>query len=279
MEDIMTYLQGYALSIKTGGEFLREKNTGNERQVYLPFNKEYGIQLKNKTNKRAKFQVRIDGKLTAPEICWFIASPGEKFLLERFMLDGNMDKGEKFKFVAAEGSGEEPGESDNGLIEITILPEKDYPFKTSRSFLRSKSSDHQQQQQRRIVPFSEDPHKMYGTSIDINSSGNLFDDNPKLLNPSSAELESLAQDFMESLQDVQEGVTVGGSKSNQSFREAAAFKTEGKVVLSIRMKSTQPVKSEFAEDCPACDGRKWQQDFKGIKQRCPMCQGKGRIQL
>ena len=81
-------------AIKVGGKILRE--TSNV--VSLPFSSEYSIYLKNLNSVRALVRVSIDG-VDATEGVWLIIEANSTLELERFIRDGNFNKGNKLKFI------------------------------------------------------------------------------------------------------------------------------------------------------------------------------------
>ena len=120
----MMFQNGFCLAVKDSkGNILRESNG----QVYLPFHSEYSLLLKNTKSMRAAVKVRIDGMdaLGGDEI---IVPAYGSTVLERFMLDGNLSTGKRFKFVPATDSGvQDPTSGDNGLVEAMFQEEYVYP--------------------------------------------------------------------------------------------------------------------------------------------------------
>jgi len=266
------YQNGFALSIKKDGEFFREQNSCGERQVYLPFGTEYSIYLKNKTDNRAKFKVKIDGKYAHPDKECYVVLPHSSFDLERFCIDGDMNEGERFKFVNVHGSGEEPGEAKNGLIEVIVMPEKATKPKLRKvktHFFRSSCESY------------SSPEVKTGGRLDSLCDGQVFGSSTTL-NSTIGAHNTVNYCHLESPQE--EGVTVGGSQSYQSFIEVPDFKTSGKITFQLRLK---PVKTcaEFTtsyncyEECKACGGTGLQTDNYGIDHYCPECNGSGQRQV
>ena len=136
------------------------------------------------------------------------------------MLDGDSEKGEKFKFVDVKESGEEPGEADNGLIEVIIKEEK----------------------------LSKQPFSYKYTSNEVT-------------------LDNLTA-------EIKEGVTVGGSESNQTFQDTDDFSTDKEITLKIRLKPTKSKKVAIGA-CPGCEGSRVQRRNDGVRITCPVCNGSG----
>ena len=87
------YNQKLAASIKSKGKVLREfKDT-----VYIPFGSEYSFILKNLNTTRAVVNVFIDGENVVPG--GLVIDPGRTVDLERWIKNGNLSEGNKFKFI------------------------------------------------------------------------------------------------------------------------------------------------------------------------------------
>jgi hypothetical protein len=258
----MSYLKGFVLSTKLSNSdtFLKEIRKDNEPTVYMPFGSEYSIFLKNKTLSRAKFKVKLDGKYVHPENNAFVINANSSFNLERFLLDGDLNKGEKFKFVNVEGSGEEPGADENGLIEVKINIEKVSRYLSDDIF---GNGDHIRCCGSKIYNGNSNPNVMFKSSLNRSYDTNAHDSS------------SLGFCEMDSVDLSDEGVTVGGSQSTQSFIDIPDFETESEdIILKLRIK---PVKESKSTDkiCIGCDGLKKQRNNDGIWILCPICEGSG----
>ena len=87
------YNQKFAAAIKVNGKVLREfKDT-----VYIPFGSEYTILLKNLHTTRAVVNVYIDGDNAVPG--GLVIDPGREIDLERWIKNGNLSAGNRFKFI------------------------------------------------------------------------------------------------------------------------------------------------------------------------------------
>lgn len=102
------YNNNFIVVIKKNGNVLREINNN---QVFLPFNSEYTILIKNKNSRRAIAEITIDGMDISHG--GFIIPANDEIELERFVLDGNLDSGKKFKFVSKDN----PNVTDSSNIE------------------------------------------------------------------------------------------------------------------------------------------------------------------
>jgi hypothetical protein len=114
-------MDGYITAVKVNGRVLRESH-GN---VYLPFDTEYSLLLKNKNSNRAIVSIFIDGTdvLGGEEL--ILPGYGGEINLERFMIDGDLHSGRKFKFVSIDNPEvADPTNSENGEIKIIFWPER-----------------------------------------------------------------------------------------------------------------------------------------------------------
>lgn len=128
---MMAYDNGFVVAILANGQTLRESG-GN---VYLPYGTEYTIRLKNKNWRRAVANVSIDGTSIAQG--GFVIPMNGSIDIERFVVDGDLSSGRKFKFVDLNSPGvQDPTSDDNGLIVVEFELEKEpeplvihsYPF-------------------------------------------------------------------------------------------------------------------------------------------------------
>jgi len=122
----MMYNSKLVASIKANGKVLREfKDT-----VYIPFASEYSILLKNLNTVRAVVNVFIDGENAVPG--GLVVDPGRTVDLERWIKNGNLSNGNKFKFIERTGAIEDGPRGiklEDGLIRI------EYQFELPRPVL------------------------------------------------------------------------------------------------------------------------------------------------
>lgn len=186
----MMYRNQYVLAIRDQSKKVLREIDG---KVYLPFNTEYSLLLKNASNSGALCKVSIDGTdvLGGDEI--FIPA-GSSSDLERFITDGNKASGKKFMFVPLSNSQvQDPTSGSNGLVEVHFwATEPDYYSTPCRSF---------------------------GKSIRPNSG--TFDGGNMMFSASvgSARVSAAAVDYSATLgaTPTAAGATVAGSDSNQKF--------------------------------------------------------------
>jgi len=129
------YLNNLVVAIQlAGGKTLRESSirtesikcndTTREGEVFLPFGTEYEIFLKNNSDHRAVIDVFIDGMNALGEHK-LVLRPFQSETLTRFILDGNLNSGRKFKFVSKDSPEiSNPGSSNLGWISVRCQWEK-----------------------------------------------------------------------------------------------------------------------------------------------------------
>lgn len=117
------YNQKLVASIKSKGKILREfKDT-----VYIPFASEYSILLKNLNTVRAVVNVFIDGENAVPG--GLVIDPGRSVDLERWIKNGNLTEGNRFKFIERTAKIEE---GPRGIKEEDGLIRVEYQFELPR---------------------------------------------------------------------------------------------------------------------------------------------------
>ena len=108
------YNQKLVASLKANGKILREfKDT-----VYCPFGAEYSILLKNLNTVRAIVHVYIDGESMIPD--GLVLNAGQEVDLERSIKNGNLNEGNRFKFIERTGRVEQHRgvKLEDGIIRI-----------------------------------------------------------------------------------------------------------------------------------------------------------------
>ncbi|MFA5724143.1 MAG: hypothetical protein WC979_07855 [Candidatus Pacearchaeota archaeon] len=193
--------------------------------VTLPFDSEYFISLQNKhRGKRAIVGIKIDGKDAAN----IVLMADSKLDLERFLIGEDLLKGKHFKFVSLNDAGvEDPGDSQNGNIVITVQFEKNvipitvWPYQPI--WIRPK-----------VNPFVW-PYNNTGDPIPNHQIISTCFSN------SSITLTNNSDSLKSSIDPSQLGATVKGSESNQAF----SFTTIGELeddVLEFKLRLISPLK-------------------------------------
>src|SRR5271166_3821722 len=120
-ESTMVYHQKLVACIKVGGQVLRE----SDNTVSIPFGSEYSVLLKNLNSKRVQVKVSVDGQ-DATEGTWLIIGPNQTIELERFIRNGNLQSGNKFKFIPRTKQIEKHRglKADDGLVRVEYKTER-----------------------------------------------------------------------------------------------------------------------------------------------------------
>ncbi len=120
----MMYSNKLVASLKANGKVLREfKDT-----VYIPFGSEYSFLLKNLHTTRAVVNIFIDGDNVVEG--GLVLDPGREVDLERYIKNGNLTEGNRFKFIertTAIENGPRGVKLEDGLIRIEFQYEQPRP--------------------------------------------------------------------------------------------------------------------------------------------------------
>ena len=237
------YNQKLVASIKAKGQVLREfKDT-----VYIPFASEYSILLKNLNTTRAVVNVFIDGENVVPG--GLVIDPGRTVDLERWIKNGNLSEGNKFKFIErteAIEDGPRGIKLEDGLIRV------EYQFEIPRPVIN--------------IP-QWNSSNIYGSTLTRSISGSTGDwAGPAGSVTCSATLNSVSPQAFNvqasgaSFQN-ETGITVPGSKSTQSFQHVTVGTLESTVhniVLKLvgdlgdNKPVTKPVTVQHKPKCTTC---------------------------
>src|SRR5271163_2123522 len=243
--------------VKVNGKILRE----DKNVVTLPFGSEYSVFVKNLNATRIKIKVSVDGT-DATEGTWLVVDPNSNLDLERFIRAGNMDKGNRFKFIerSAEVEAHRGIKADDGLIRIEYQVEKPKPIVID-------VEEHYHHHDHWERPWYDRPHRFGGEFL--KSSG---PQHARKLRPSAASSKGLTRSFVdtsatfdsdsiesESLSLNDTGITVPGSESNQKFRWTSDFETGPSEVIVLQLRGAlagKPVVKAVAVDtkltCVTC---------------------------
>jgi len=116
----MMYQSKLVASLKANGKILREfKDT-----VYIPFGSEYSFLIKNLNTTRALVNIFIDGDSVIEG--GLVINAGQEVDLERYVKEGSLNAGNKFKFIERTGAVEEHRgvKLEDGLVRIEFQYEK-----------------------------------------------------------------------------------------------------------------------------------------------------------
>ena len=249
------YKNSIIVLVKKDGQPLRETDG---KFVYLPFNSEYSLEIKNQTWKRAIASIKIDGTdvLGGDEI--IIPAQGS-VPIERFITNGDLSSGKKFKFVPLSDSKvQDPSSPENGLLEVEVWfekqPEITIPY-TPPTPLRRRDSGWPK-------PYWSDPDWYVSTSM-----GAMSNEASSVTYGGKVTCMSFTSNNIIPDSGVA-GATVEGGKSNQSFVNGYfGQKDYPSVAFKFWLRGVaQEVTSEDKLYCVSC-GKKSRFDYKF----CPRC--------
>jgi hypothetical protein len=214
----MMYQNKFVAAIKVGGKILRESSS----TVSLPFGSEYSVLLKNLNSVRAMAQVTVDGK-DATDGTKLIIAPNSSVEIERYIRNGNLDKGNRFKFIERTEAVEQNRGilADDGLVRVEFWTEKVYNYPIYNTW----------------TPVSGWLGGVYNT----NALGGQHLNSLSITRGSGITCAAAGgfatQNWNDSLMKSDAGITVPGSESNQKFTQGSWFGTEYQtdvIVLQLR---------------------------------------------
>lgn len=123
----MTYRDHLVAVIKANGRILSEVDS----TFTIPFGSEYSVLLKNLNSVRIQVAVSIDG-VNVTEGTRLIIQPNADLELERFIKNGNLQAGNRFKFIERTGAIEAHRgiQVDDGLVRVEAWTEYIQPMLT-----------------------------------------------------------------------------------------------------------------------------------------------------
>jgi hypothetical protein len=201
-------------SLKANGKILREfKDT-----VYIPFGSEYSILLKNLNTTRACVNVFLDGEDVVPG--GLVIDPGREVDLERWIKNGNLSEGNRFKFIERTSdieNGPRGIKLEDGLVRIEFQFEQPRPMSSYSSWISASGSTGFPNS----ATYSSTSYNVNGVmrGVDFSKGENMKASATAAINsvvPQSSEMHDgmATMDWMP-VNDV--GITVPGSKSEQKF--------------------------------------------------------------
>lgn len=241
----MVYSNKFVCAVKVAGKVLKEF----DGSVAIPFGQEYSLLLKNLNSRRAMAKVSIDG--TEVTSGWLVIGANDSLELERSILNNNLNKGNRFKFVERTSSIEKHRgiKADDGLIRVEYKFEKErielpevvhYPVYTP---------DPQPYYPRPYYP------KWPNYTISCNNSNTATMGSPTrslggyVRDSASASLGRTAAGAGLSFQSTSmaamncsvqtqsnDGITVPGRESTQSFTTVSGFDTEASHVIVLKLR-------------------------------------------
>lgn len=229
----MMYCNKLVACIKVDGKILRE----DKDTVAVPFGSEYSIYIKNLAYVRAMVRLNIDGDNKSDG--WFIVPALGNIEIERSIVNGNLDKGHRFKFIERTSQIENHRgiRAEDGIVMIEYKFEKVYtPPKVDFGYY----SWPQQFQ------YNNAPN--FGGLVRTTSSG---------IAGSSSRTMSFSYN---SMQSNTAGITAEGAVSDQKFTYGSWFTTEDStnvIVLKLvgainEVQVVEPITVKTKSKCPNC---------------------------
>jgi hypothetical protein len=262
----MMYNQKMALAVKANGRVLRE----NKDTVYLPFGCEYSLLLKNLNSLRAIAHVWIDGVDVMAGTGGLIVEPNNSVDLERFIQNGNLSKGNKFKFIERTQavSNHRGNKIDDGLIRVEFefeqratiydkfLNNPNWYTTTTHYYGNASSSG--------ISGSLGDTHSYTSNSSGLRASGSSGSPARAFVNQVASNgpvaNAGVQQSAANASTQSETGITVAGAVSDQKFSMGAWFPTDGvKHVMVLQMlgevegqQVVAPVTVKHKPQCSSC---------------------------
>ena len=266
----MMFKKNLVVCLKVNGKVLRESSD----RVELPFGSEYSVLVKNLNSVRAEFRIQIDGKDTSGT--WFVVGPNQSVEIERFLKNGNLSQGNRFKFIERTSEIEETRgiEAEDGLIRVEYRFEKKQPIVT---VTESHHYHHDHYDWRYgynyWYPYSypKTTWTLSGSNLQnanyTNSSTSGAITSNTVTTSSIGQIKAQSMNMLRmadsgSLKAEQNdaGITVPGSISNQQFQNVAGFETESQtevIVLKLvgrhgKVEVKQPKTVDVKNKCVTC---------------------------
>lgn len=214
----MMYSNNFAAAILVNGKVLREFGD----TVYLPFGSEYSIRLKNLNPSRAKVTIEIDGECVTDGSV--VVGSFSTLDLERFIRNGNLDNGNRFKFIERSSKIEEHRgiKVEDGIVSLR------YEFESSPVPLIKLGEPYKYHDRDRMAIWGSAQCNSVPVSL-----------------TQSAVTAACAQ-VSPQLNDV--GITVEGSLSSQKFSGTYWLGSDGKVnSMNIRLLGATTKESAISE--------------------------------
>jgi hypothetical protein len=270
----MMYSNRLVASIKVDGQILREKKD----TVAIPFGSEYSILLKNLNSVRASVKISVDG-VDATDGLGLVIDPNNTIELERFIRNGNLNAGNRFKFIErTEGIEQHRGiQVDDGLIRVEFQFEQPKQQEIIETIRRKHIIDEYEYPHYPWPrPYYPRPYWYSNTlgggptfnssvsnrvptrTTSASSGGKMRSVRQTKGSPLRSRIVSQSMPTADCLLDASDaGITVPGSESNQKFNMVGSFPLEEqKHVLILRLtgvvKGKAVVQAVTVKQKPTC---------------------------
>jgi hypothetical protein len=238
--------QNLIVAVKANNKVLREvKDT-----VYIPFGQEYKILIKNLDSRRVQVRVSIDGT-DATEGTSLVINGNDEIEFERFIKNGNLNEGNKFKFIERTANIEKyrGSKAEDGIIRVEYQFEHVYtPNPYWNAGITYTNTDNSYGT---VYKGSGYRDMLDGGFTTLNSVGGVarsmtasaaIASNAVFTNSSatlSAQAATATSASAEAVNDV--GITVPGARSDQKFKTVAYFPVEStKHVITMKLLGESP---------------------------------------
>lgn len=250
----MMYHNKVVACLKVDGQVLREDGD----TVTIPFGSQYNILVKNLHPIRIQVKVAIDGKDATST--WLIVEPNSSLELERFINNGNLNKGNRFKFIERTSKIEKHRgiQAEDGLIRIEYKIEKTKPIvqEIHKTIIHHDYWDPWIWPQRPYRPYWYGPY----WDKDVICETSLSSTNNRSISGDNVCRGIMAMNMSCSVIPNEAGITVAGEESNQQFHSVPDFETEtqhGVIVLKLRgcvagKRVAKAVTVKFKPTCVTC---------------------------
>lgn len=257
-DNVVVYHQKVVAAVKVSGKVLRE----NQGEVILPFGSEYSILIKNLNSVRIKAKVSVDGQ-DATEGTWLVVEPNSSLNLERFIRNGNMESGHRFKFIERTKDIENHRgiKADDGIIRVE--------FKTEQEVVKVPRIKYEPY----YFPYPQYP-PWYPYPWKRRWNDGSWRDGIALYKSDSNVYGNSLQARAMSINTSDAGITVPGSQGQQQFHSVPNFNTYSQsevIVLRLRgevggKKASKPVTVKSKTQCQTCG-----KNSKGGVEFCSKC--------
>lgn len=267
------YANRFVVAVKVNGQVLRETKDA----VALPFGSEYSVLLKNLNSVRSQVKVSIDGEDAAGTL---VIGPNSTLELERFIRNGNLSAGNRFKFIERSAAVEAHRgvKVDDGLVRVeyqferpqpeiieTIVRERREPYYPHPCPLPHIPYPRRWSDRTPMRPMMGRPSGRLGKATPSRSPGMR-----SMMRPQGASARSVNMSFSggegSATMDcaftatARAGITVAGSESNQQFHYVSGFPLEAQshvIVLRLvgmvgKLAVANPVTVKQKPTCSTC---------------------------
>ena len=226
------YANKLAVALKVNNRILREfKDT-----VYVPFGSEYSVLVKNLNTKRAIINIFVDGTNVVPG--GLVLNASQEIDLERSIVNGNLNAGNRFKFIERTGQIEANRgiKLEDGIIRVEYQYEHVYQtvwpnYTLGQPQWYGSSSTYHGGVLRSMTSNNISGPMSLGASATAKGVSEIG------MNAILSSAESLGD--AQSYNDA--GITVAGSKSEQKFQTVSSFALEAeKHTMVLRLLGETP---------------------------------------